>query len=242
MKDLTYANQFTPLAKYYEEMMEWPLRKRIETPSILKVLGDISNKSVLDYGCGPGCYSRLIKKAGAIKVTGYDLSEGMLTYANEMNSRQNSGIKYISEIKRERDLYDVILAVYVTPYAKNREELKNMLSEMASLLKIGGKLVTLPLNPSYNTNEDYYKKYGFTITQEKIRVDGDLLKLNFQDSEKIIPIEAFYWSHETLNKTLRSVGFGDICWHYMEASSPDNFLEDYVNSPHSLIIEAIKKS
>lgn len=51
-------------------------------PVILNMIGSITNKRVLDAGCGEGYLSRLLSQQGAI-VTSVDYSHKMLDIAKE---------------------------------------------------------------------------------------------------------------------------------------------------------------
>ena len=58
-----------------------PWRTYIERYSLLKLLGEVRGKSVLDLACGEGFYSRLVRARGAARVVGVDLSSGTIGFA-----------------------------------------------------------------------------------------------------------------------------------------------------------------
>ena len=53
-------------------------------PALLKILGDIKGKNILDLGCGPGFFSRMIAKKGG-KVVGVDISKKWIQICKEDN-------------------------------------------------------------------------------------------------------------------------------------------------------------
>jgi len=53
----------------------------IEAPYFKKLLGDISDKDVLDLGCGEGHFTRIISENTTGKVYGMDLSKEMIQLA-----------------------------------------------------------------------------------------------------------------------------------------------------------------
>ena len=55
-----------------------PWRKHVEAYTFFTLLGDVSNRSVLDLACGDGFYTRQLKLRGAAKVVGVDVSEKMI--------------------------------------------------------------------------------------------------------------------------------------------------------------------
>lgn len=62
-------------------------------PALKRMVGDVEGKSVLDVGCGEGCFSRFFAKAGA-EVTGVDLSDALIEAAVEEEERHPLGVRY----------------------------------------------------------------------------------------------------------------------------------------------------
>jgi 2-polyprenyl-3-methyl-5-hydroxy-6-metoxy-1,4-benzoquinol methylase len=58
---------YDPIARQYKASKKLAFREIIEWYSYSKLLGDVSQKSVLDLACGEGFYSRRIKRKGAQK-------------------------------------------------------------------------------------------------------------------------------------------------------------------------------
>lgn len=164
--------QFETLATLYEDMANWPFRKDIERPAVLDRLGNISGLNILDFGCGSGHYSRLLKSQGAARVVGYDVAGGMLQYAKTREQAEHQGIEYVSDLTGLTGQFDLVLAVYVLPYASTRTDLINMVKSMVILLRPGGRLLTLPLNPDYASEPSYYISYGFQLTSDTPHQDG----------------------------------------------------------------------
>ena len=74
-------NQYDAIAAAYQDSKQLPFRKYIEAHSLFEILGDIRGATVLDLACGDGFYTRKIKQAGALEVTGVDLSAEMIKLA-----------------------------------------------------------------------------------------------------------------------------------------------------------------
>jgi cyclopropane fatty-acyl-phospholipid synthase-like methyltransferase len=60
---------------------------------ILRHFGISSSSKICDFGCGPGLYTTAFAKYGA-QVTGIDLSENSIRYAQEVARRQHLPINY----------------------------------------------------------------------------------------------------------------------------------------------------
>jgi ubiquinone/menaquinone biosynthesis C-methylase UbiE len=67
--------EYDRFTRQYQLSKRLPFRLFSEIPDHLALLGDVTGLSVLDLACGDGFYTRRIKKAGADRVVGVDLSE-----------------------------------------------------------------------------------------------------------------------------------------------------------------------
>ena len=72
------STDYDAVAKEYKRSKLAPWRTYIERYSLLKLLGKVRGKSVLDLACGEGFCSRLVRERGAARVVGVDLSSGMI--------------------------------------------------------------------------------------------------------------------------------------------------------------------
>lgn len=232
-------SQFDLLAPIYDNMDILPFRKEIEIPSVLKMLGDISGMSVLDFGCGSGYYACLLKKRGAKRVVGYDIANGMLEYARNKELINPLGIEYVSTLDNLEQQFDLVLGVYVLPYADSREKLQSMVNNMVKLIRPGGRLLTLPLNPKYSIISDYYVPYGFKIVSDFPYQDGSTFQLHFLYNTPHI-INGWYWSYEVLNNAFKKSGLTNIQWSKpnVKDSSLSTQFSRYINNPHTVMVSA----
>jgi len=237
-------SQFDGLADLYEDMAEWPFRKEIEIPSILHRLGDLTQRDVLDFGCGSGLYSRMLKSLGARRVVGFDEAEGMLGYARRREEKERLGLEFTSELSDAfNHQFDVVLGVYVLPYATTREALREMCADMARGLRPGGRLLTLPIHPAYVGDPDYYRPYGFRLISDTPHADGCSLRLELRRGPYEANVTAWYWSTSSLEDAMRAAGFTSIQWHdprppgvaVPEDAPPE--LRAYLRKPHAAMLD-----
>ncbi|WP_158091409.1 MULTISPECIES: class I SAM-dependent methyltransferase [unclassified Pseudomonas] len=243
----TNHSQFKKLPDIYTSMAEWPFRREIEIPSVLESLGDINGKKILDYGCGEGTYSRLLKMAGGQRVVGFDLEKGMLAHAENREHVSPCGIEYVSALNTSLDeAFDVVLAVYVLPYANSKDLLVSMCKSMARVLKLGGRLVALPVHPRFEKNPSFYEKYGFSMSQSPAYQDGGEIQLDLIHSGSKSTVKAWYWSFSTLEEALLEAGFANVNFtnpvpeKYKDIKRAPEFLHDYLMVPHAIIVDCIK--
>ncbi|CNF51759.1 class I SAM-dependent methyltransferase [Yersinia kristensenii] len=236
---------FDEYADLYEKMFMAPYRQYLEIPTLEGLLGDLSGLKVLDFGCGPGFLSRWLHSKGAESVVGYDISEGMLDYAKFKEKQQPQGISYLSALDDSlTGEFDLVLAVYVMPYAPDKEKLLSMSQAMARLLKSGGRLITLPIHPDFHSDPEYYRPYGLRLLEKEPRTDGSIVNLHICQPPYNVNIDAYYWSAETLMATLERAGFHSLSWRQLQLpiNEPSSgvSLSDYLHVPHAAIIDGIK--
>lgn len=244
------AAQFDQLGALYEDMANWPFRKRIETPSVKAALGNLNSLDVLDYGCGSGFYSRTLKTAGARRVVGYDLAEGMLSYAERQARFEQLEIEFTSTLAPSlAESFDLVLSVYVLPYATTTAELGQMCAEMMGPLRPGGRLIALPIHPRFEPVPSYYEGCGFRLTPDDSQTpyrDGSRIRLDLCYQQHDASVYAWYWSAESIDAALRAAGAATVSW-----SNPDidrgrdheqvpRELQAYIDKPHAAVIECRK--
>ena len=245
------ADQFDQLGALYEDMATWPFRKYIETPSVFAALGALEGLDVLEFGCGSGYYSRLLKRAGARKVVGYDLAEGMLDYARRCAQRDGLDINFRSTLDdASQGACDVVLAVYVLPYATTPAELDLMAAQMMAPLRAGGRLIALPIHPHYAPATSYYEGCGFMLTPDDATQpyrEGGRLRLDLRYRQYDASVHAWYWSQQAIEGALRKAGADSIQWSNPTLAAEHDLavvppaLQAYVDQPHAAIIVCRKR-
>ncbi|MDB5338603.1 MAG: hypothetical protein JWN70_4222, partial [Planctomycetaceae bacterium] len=145
------TTNYDPIAEQYKLSKQQPWRTHIEAYSLLQLVGNPAGMSVLDVACGEGFYTRLLRQQGAAKVTGVDLSQGMIDLARRQESLHQQGIDYLVGDAKHLELpaqYDLVVAAYLLNYAQDRQELAAMAHGIARCLKPGGRFVTVNSNPA----------------------------------------------------------------------------------------------
>lgn len=105
--------------------------------------GYSTNKTVLDYGCGTGYGTNILAK-DAISVTGVDISDETINYAQSNFSSKNTNFLKIENEKLpfEDNSFDLVTSFQVIEHVFH---LKNYLHEIKRVLKPGGLLlITTP--------------------------------------------------------------------------------------------------
>jgi toxoflavin synthase len=205
---------------------------------------------VLDVACGEGFYTRMIRQRGAGRVTGVDLSQGMIKLAQTQEERHRLGIEYVVADARDlsdADEFDLTVAAYLLNYAQTREELQGMCDGIARSLKSGGRFVTVNCNPAlaFRTAPSY-RKYGFETSVVGDWQQGTPIKWTFHLSDGLFDIENYHLDVAVHEEAFRNAGFREVRWHAPKLS-PEGLLENdrefwssLMNHPPMTFIECIK--
>lgn len=119
----------------------WHQKHDIE-PVILKLLGKITNKKILEVGCGNGYLSRILARKGA-KVTAIDLSDKFIFLAKEREKRNLCEIDYLVRdaanlVGIKNRYFDVVIAnMSLMDIADARKTMK----EISRVLKKNGRFI-----------------------------------------------------------------------------------------------------
>jgi len=244
------TTDYNPIVEQYQRSKQQPWRAHVESFTLMELVGDPAGLTVLDLACGEGFYSRLLRHRGAARVTGLDLSAGMIELARAQEARQPLGVTYAVADARELsadDPVDLTVAAYLLNYARTRTELQAMCDGVARSLKPGGRFVTVNTNPALVfPSAPCYRKYGFQIEAVGDWVEGTPIRWTFFLGDGSFTIENYHLSVATHEEAFRRAGFRDIRWHPV-ALSPDapqeqgqDFWSTLLKSPPLTCIECVK--
>ena len=73
-----HGAQYDHIGSKYDEYAQTATLKRAESYTVLRMVGPLAGKRVLDLACGFGFYTRLLKQHGAAQVMGIDISPEMV--------------------------------------------------------------------------------------------------------------------------------------------------------------------
>lgn len=211
------TTDYDPIAELYKRSKQQPWRTHVEAFSLMQLIGDLAGQSVLDVACGEGFYTRMIRQRGAAKVTGVDLSAGMIDLARQQEQLLGQGIDYRVADARELEAtaeYDIVVAAYLLNYAQSRDELQEMCHGLARSLKPSGRFVTVNSNPALSFPEaPSYRKYGFETSVSGAWQEGAPIKWTFHLPDRSFDIENYYLDLAIHEAALKSAGFREIRWH-----------------------------
>lgn len=124
-------------------------------PVLVKLIGNMKGKTVVDLGCGDGRYAKIFARQ-AKKVIGIDVSPYQIEIAKRQTTQKN--IKYlVADASETRDMpnisADLVFMNLVIPDLKNPKKLGKVFQNIKRMLKKDGKLILCFLHPLYFSPE-----------------------------------------------------------------------------------------
>jgi len=234
--------QFDQIASQYRDVKKTLTRRFIVEPTFLKLIGSVQGKKVLDLACGEGHYTRLLKKKGASKVYGIDLSRNQIKISNEIENKNKLDLQYFvgdgaNFIFSKIEKLDLITAVFLLHYADSKEKLFKMCKNIYDALNENGKFVTINGNPDFVIQSD--KKYEVTTSAESPLQEGTIRRVNyFFEGKELCSFDTYIWKKETYQEALKKAGFVNIKWLPVIVSKEGNdkfgkqFWKDFLANPY----------
>jgi demethylmenaquinone methyltransferase/2-methoxy-6-polyprenyl-1,4-benzoquinol methylase len=177
---------------------------------VLKMVADTNPETILDIATGTGDLAILMAKTNAKKITGFDISPGMLEVGKQKIAAKNlsNRIEMIlgdsENMPFEDNAFDAITVAFGI---RNFENLEKGLGEILRVLKPGGIFVILetsnPTKTPYKQGYVFYTKYILPLIGKLFSKDNAAYGY-LSESAAVFPFG------EALNNILRKVGFIEV--------------------------------
>ncbi len=133
---------------YHEHVSESTdtYHEKVIRPNLLRVVGDVRGKHVLDVACGEGFFSRALATSGAT-VTGADIAPELIEIAKKLGpSEINYLVAPASRMPLPEGSFDLATCVLAL---QNIRDLSGALAQISLLLKKGGAFVVVINHPAF---------------------------------------------------------------------------------------------
>eukprot|EP01063_Lacrimia_lanifica_P013797 TRINITY_DN20402_c0_g1_i1.p1 TRINITY_DN20402_c0_g1~~TRINITY_DN20402_c0_g1_i1.p1 ORF type:complete len:1014 (+),score=311.92 TRINITY_DN20402_c0_g1_i1:62-3103(+) len=154
-----------PAALYDKQSGNWARTKPLclsdftARPKIFDLCAPgLEGARVLDLGCGEGYCARELKKRGAGRYVGMDISEKMIDAAKALETAEPLGIEYVAgsacdavQTLRAHALpmeYDLVIAVFLFNYVTT-EDMRTIMQQAESVLRPGGRFIFSVPHPAF---------------------------------------------------------------------------------------------
>jgi ubiquinone/menaquinone biosynthesis C-methylase UbiE len=156
---------YDEIAKDYDVMQGEtgdPLHSQVLDPAIESVLGDLTDKTILDAGCGNGYWCRKLAKR-ARQVVGVDSSPVMIDLAKSKDNPGNVSFEVTtleSTLSFADKQFDLVLSSMVLHYL---EDIQTAAQELCRVLKAESSCVIATQHPNYpfyfSSAEEYQNRF-----------------------------------------------------------------------------------
>ena len=167
------------VAAWYNDHLEKTgdtYHEKVIYPNLLRLIGDVKGKKVLDLACGQGQFSRILRAEGA-NVTGVDLGKELIDIAESKNvSVKETGTHKVvyfhgsaDELSMLKDgTFDMVVCILAL---QNIEKLQKTIEEAKRVLTPSGSFIFVLNHPSFRNPRVSHWGYDERIGVQYRRID-----------------------------------------------------------------------
>ncbi len=152
-------NMYDKFGKEYQKTRKEKHKSRLyneflEVPCMIKAVGNIKSKKLLDVGCGTGDHIKRYLSKG-VKCWGIDISKSMIEMAKQNCPNVDFKIGSMTKLPYKNSSFDVVTASLSVDYIK---DLIPVFKEISRVLKKGGLFYYSNESPIASAREKYEDK------------------------------------------------------------------------------------
>lgn len=211
-------------SKWAEAEITWGVWSTPE--ETVRVLPDVGGKNVIELGCGTGYIGAWLKRRGAHRVVGVDVTPAQLASARRADAQAGLGLEFLEasaeDVPLPGDGFDLAVSEYgasiwCDPY--------RWIPEAARLLRVGGELVFLCNSPLSMLCMPDTGQAGAQL----LRPQRGLHRLEWTGDD---PGVEFHLGHGEMFRLLRQCGFAvlDLVEIYASDDAQDHAYYSYLSA------------
>ena len=175
------------VAAWYDKHLEGgdndTYHEKVIYPNLLRILGDLKGKHILDLACGQGQFSRTMARGGAF-VVGTDIGKELLAIAEKKS--KDYKFKIFFHNASAHDLYmikdasqDIVICILAI---QNIEKLHETIAEVSRVLKHDGRFIVVLNHPTFRIPREsawgydehekkQYRRVSSYLSESKVKID-----------------------------------------------------------------------
>ncbi len=245
------ASNYNEIALDYAASLDkLPAAKHVDDYTFFNMVGEVTGKTILDIGCGPGVYTRPLKQMGAARVVGLDYAPEMIKQAQAEETRSPLGIEYIlGDMFAPVRLgsFDLAVASFILGLAPTREHLLKACQMVHSNLRARGRFLVAGLNPELSpATYPLFEKYGYKVSASGPLEEGAIITVVVSSDDKQLVYQDYFHSHADYEWALQTAGFQAIRWRRPMVSPEglqqfgQEFWRDYIECQYGIYLECVR--
>ncbi|MBB1158735.1 class I SAM-dependent methyltransferase [Amycolatopsis sp. DR6-1] len=200
-------------------------KQHLVNPVLLRLLGDVRGRRVLDAGCGNGYFSRMLAARGA-EVTGVEPAESVISFARE---KAGAGVSYVQAELARLPALEPFDAVVCSMVLMAIPDWKPAMRACVEAVRPGGLFVFAIVHPAFEELFGTWRKYGEYRRKEYL-AEYEIAGRDASDFHR--PISAYLNELAALGCRLREVVEPGLDPAVAEG------IESYVRMPNFLLVSA----
>ena len=208
-------------------------KRHLVNPVLLRLLGDVQGRRVLDAGCGNGYFSRMLARRGA-QVVGVEPTEVMVAFAREKEAGPGPAVTYVqADLVRLPDLGGPFDAVVCSMVLMAIPDWKPAMRACVEALRPGGMVVFALIHPAFEGLWPSWREHGEYRLRRYLE-EYEIAGLDCPDFHR--PISAYLNELASLGCRLREVVEPGLDSSVAAEAQPG--IDGYVHLPNFLIVSA----
>jgi toxoflavin synthase len=168
---------FGRMNTYANYIKDDPFRRGLHFPAAEERLGNLSNKRILDIGCGDGLFPRLLAQRGA-SVVGFDRAPEKIAEAQAHEDARQLDATFVvgtPDTFFHDGTFHAATSIMVLQFAASPKELAAFFCSASRHLGSGGRFISVVLNPLFSAFGEAFLVRRFT------KLDGNKVMSQFLD-------------------------------------------------------------
>ncbi len=205
MSEKEIAEMYNKMASHWYKLRikKKVMNELLDMPAMLSLLTKIKGKKVLDLGCGPGIYSKILKSRGA-KVWGIDLSEREIEIAKVHANGVDFKVGNAYDLPYKSGFFDIVVSALVVDHFKTP---RVAFSEVRRVLKDGGTFLFSIYNPVVNASRHIKGRPRNYRRFENYFDEGERHSRWFRKTRSEVNMPYYHRTYQTWIGTIVKSGF-----------------------------------